>query len=92
MTVSPPRSCPRAAFFLWLDRRDPPITQADLHAIIDAAGLPDRARRDAHILVDSAVEFDRTDPMLVALAPAIGLSDQAAIDAAFLAALALRGA
>jgi len=90
MTVSPPRSVPRAAFYLWLDRQDPPLTKADLHVIIDAAGLGDRARRDAHILVEEAVEFDRLDPMLQALAPAIGLPDQAAIDAAFLEAIALR--
>lgn len=90
MTVAPPRSIPRAAFFLWLDRRSPAITKAGLHAIIDQAGLPDRARRDAHILVDEAAEFDRTDPLLLAIAPALGLATQAAIDQAMIEALALR--
>jgi hypothetical protein len=90
MTVAPPRSIPRAAFFLWLDRRDPPVSKADLHTLIDLAGLPERARRDAHILVDEAAEFDRTDPLLLAIAPALGVADQAAIDRAIIEALALR--
>ena len=92
MTTDPPSGIPRSAFFLWLDRLDPPITKADLHTMIDHAGLPERTRRDAHILVDEAIEFDRASPLLQAFAAALGLPDQAAIDAAFRQAYALLSA
>jgi hypothetical protein len=91
MTATAPRSISRAAFFLWLDRQTPAVTKADLHVIIDMAGFAERVRRDAHILVDEASEFDRLDPMLQALAPVLGLPTQEAIDAAFIEAVALRG-
>lgn len=87
---APPDSLPRAAF--WLQALAMGATRADAHATIDALLAadqltPDHAAR-LRIKVDDAARYDRLDPDLLTMAQAMGLAtDQAALDAAFLAAV-----
>ena len=86
---TPPRSVPRAAFFLWLARRSPAVLKADLLALVEASALPAQAKLEARIRLEEAAEFHRDDPLVAFFAPALGLSDAAALDAAFIDAVSI---
>ena len=83
----PPRSLPRASFFLWLARQNPPVLKADLVNLILASELSAQEKTETLIRLNEASEFHRDDPFLLAFAPALGLTTPAQIDAAFNAAV-----
>lgn len=71
----------------WMARQEPPLTVADVDAVIATIPAP-LARADAQAYWDCSLTFERQHPLLIQLATAMGFTPEA-LDRAFRAATLL---